>query len=306
MSVPVQKSDDFAVPQTRPDALGLSTAHSAYLTQIKAYPVLSEAEELDLVRRWYGEGDRSAFDALIGSHLRMVPKIVQRYAGYGMSVGDLIGEGNLGLLQAAERFKPEKGFRFSTYARWWVKAAILNHILQNWSLLKVGSGAGKSRLFFNLRRAKRALQPDGQRHLSEAEIGKLALHFRVTTDDIVAMDQRMSANDVSLHQPVPGSEGVTIGDLVADSSLNPEEILTAEDERVSRAAILREALAQLDRREKEIVTKRYLTERPATLAKLAGLYGLTAERVRQIEVKAIAKLGEYIKPRRRREALGTT
>ena len=279
--------------------------HASYLTRIKSYPMLSEAEELELVRRWYGKGDRKAFDALIGSHLRLVPKIAQKYAGYGMAVGDLIGEGNLGLLQSAERFKPEKGFRFSTYARWWIKAAILNHVLQNWSLLKIGNGAGKKRLFFNLRRAKRSLQPDGSRHLSDTEIAKLAEHFRVTKEDIVAMDQRMSANDVSLHQPVPGTDGLTVGDLVADTAPTPEEMLTSEDERTSRAALLREAMGQLDRREKEIVTKRYLTERPATLAKLATLYGLTAERVRQIEVKAIAKLGQIIKPRRRGIAFGT-
>ncbi len=299
-------TNDARVPHTPAVALGLAADHGSYLTRIRAYPVLSEAQELQLVRRWYGEGDRAAFDDLIGSHLRLVPKIAQKYAGYGMALGDLIGEGNLGLLQSAERFKPEKGFRFSTYARWWVKAAILNHILQNWSILKVGSGAGKSRLFFNLRRMKRNLQPDGSRHLNDADIATLAEHFRVTKEDIVAMDQRMSANDVSLHHPVPGSDGLTVGDLVADTAPNPEDILSADDERARRAAMLREALGQLDRREQDIVTKRYLTERPATLAKLAALYGLTAERVRQIEVKAISKLGQYVRPRRRHEALGTT
>ena len=277
----------------------------SYFTRINAYPLLSEAEELSLVRRWYSQGDRRAFDALIGSHLRLVPKIAQKYVGYGMMASDLIGEGNLGLLQSAERFKPEKGFRFSTYARWWIKAAILNYILQNWSILKVGNGAAKKRLFFNLRRAKQAVQPDGSRYLGAAEAAKLAHHFRVTQEDIVAMDQRMSGGDVSLHQPVPGSDGLTVGDLVADTSPNPEDILLAEDARENRAELLRHAMAHLDRREKEIVTKRYLTERPATLAKLATLYGLTAERVRQIEVKAIAKLRQYIRPRHRAEALGT-
>lgn len=297
---------DVQTPHTRAVAIGLNGDHGAYLTRIKAYPVLTEAEEIDLVRRWYKKGDRKAFDELIGSHLRLVPKIAQKYAGYGLAIGDLIGEGNLGLLQSAERFKPEKGFRFSTYARWWIKAAILNHVLQNWSLLKVGNGAGKKRLFFNLRRAKRSLLPDGSRHLNDAEIAKLAHHFRVTKEDIVAMDQRMSANDVSLHQPVPGTEGLTVGDLVADTAPTPEDVLSDQDERINRAALLREAMGHLDRREKEIVTKRYLTERPATLAKLATLYGLTAERVRQIEVKAIAKLAQVIKPRGRTAALGTT
>jgi RNA polymerase sigma-32 factor len=295
----IETSSESGTPQTRAVSLGLHADNGSYLAQIKSYPILTEAEEQDLVRRWYSHADRKAFDALIGSHLRLVPKIAQRYAGYGMPMNDLIGEGNLGLLQSAERFRPEKGFRFSTYARWWIKAAILNHILQNWSLLKVGNGAGKKRLFFNLRRAKRDLQPDGSRHLSEAEIAKLARHFRVTTDDIVAMDQRMNAIDLSLHQPVPGSDGLTVGDLVADSAAGPEERLTAENERENRAALLREALSRLDRREKEIVTKRYLAERPATLAKLATLYGLTAERVRQIEVKAIAKLRQFIRLRPR-------
>jgi RNA polymerase sigma-32 factor len=290
----VRKNDGF--PNSPAVMLAASAQQGSYFTQIKTYPVLSEAEEAELVQRWYSAGDRKAFDALIGSHLRLVPKIAQRYAGYGMAMPDLVGEGNLGLLQSAERFKPEKGFRFSTYARWWIKAAILNHILQNWSLLKVGTGASKSRLFFNLRRAKRALQPDG-RHLDDAQIATLAEHFRVTKEDIVAMDQRMSGSDVSLHQPVPGSDGLTVGDMVADSAPTPEEILTARDERENQAVMLREALSHLDRREQEIVKERYLTERPATLAKLADLYGLTAERVRQIESKAISKLASYVKPR---------
>ncbi len=305
MSERILLPTDSRVPHTPAVALGLAAGHGSYLARIKAYPVLTEAEELALVRRWYQDGDRAAFDELIGSHLRLVPKIAQKYAGYGLPLGDLIGEGNLGLLQSAERFKPEKGFRFSTYARWWVKAAILNHILQNWSILKVGTGAGKSRLFFNLKRAKRALQTDGSRHLTEANIATLSEHFRVTREDIIAMDQRMSANDVSLHQPVPGSEGLTIGDMVADSAPNPEDALSAQDEQARRTAMLREALGRLDLREKEIVTKRYLTERPATLAKLAALYGLTAERVRQIEAKAIAKLGQYMRLRHGGEALGT-
>lgn len=305
MSKALPLPDDTSVPHTPAVALGLNADHGSYLARIKAYPILTEAEEHALVRRWYQGGDRAAFDALIGSHLRLVPKVAQKYAGYGLPLGDLIGEGNLGLLQSAERFKPEKGFRFSTYARWWIKAAILNHILQNWSILKVGTGAGKSRLFFNLRRAKRHMQADGSRYLTEDNIATLAEHFRVTREDIIAMDQRMSANDVSLHQPVPGTDGLTVGDLVADAAPSPEDILSAQDERVHRSQMLREALGQLDTREQEIVAKRYLTERPATLAKLAALYGLTAERVRQIEAKAIAKLGQYVRPRRRREALGT-
>jgi RNA polymerase sigma-32 factor len=277
--------------------------HMVYLDRIKSFPVLSEAEERQLIQRWYDRGDRRAYDALIASHLRLVPKIAQRYVGYGVPLGDLIGEGNLGLLQSAERFKPEKGFRFSTYARWWIKAAMLNFILQTWSLIKVGNGAAKKRLFFNLRRAKQQIQADGSRYLDDAGIVTLARHFQVTPADVIAMDQRMSANDVSIYQTVPGSEGLTFGEIVADSAPTPEENFVAADEQRWHAAMLQEAMSHLDRREKEIVTRRYLNDRPVTLAKLADNYGLTAERVRQIEAKAIDKIRHYVRPKLRRGSL---
>ena len=273
--------------------------HMVYLDRIKSFPVLTEVEERALIRRWYERGERAAFDALIGAHLRLVPKMASRYAGYGVPVGDLIGEGNLGLLQSAERFEPDKGFRFSTYARWWIKAAMLNFVLQTWSLIKVGNGAAKKRLFFNLRRAKQQLQTDGARYLDDAAIGAIAKRFQVSTADVIAMDQRMSANDVSIYQPVPGSDGLTFGDILADSAPTPEDAFIASDEQRWHADVLKNALAQLDRREKEIVTRRYLNERPATLAKLADTYGLTAERVRQIEAKAINKLRHYVRPKLR-------
>ncbi len=280
--------------------------YSAYLEQIKHFPVLTEREERDLVRKWYTKGDRAAYDALIGSHLRLVPKMAQKYSGYGVPVGDLIGEGNIGLLQSAERFDPDKGFRFSTYARWWIRAAILNYVLQTWSLIKVGNGAAKKRLFFNLQRAKQGLHAEGRRYMTDADIDSLADHFQVNRDDLVAMDQRMSANDVSLHQPVPGSEDLTFGDSIADDEPNPEQIVADAEERKVKSDILKAAMSNLDRREQEILTRRYLAKRPATLAKIAGLYGLTAERVRQIEAKAIEKIKQAIGPGPNgHDALGT-
>ncbi|MCB2106825.1 MAG: RNA polymerase factor sigma-32 [Rhodobacteraceae bacterium] len=282
------------------------SADYRYLDRIRAIPMLSEAEERNLVARWYDQGDRAAYDQLIGAHLRLVPRIAQKFSGYGVSVADLISEGNIGLMHSVERFKPEKGFRFSTYARWWIKASILNYILHTWSLIKVGNGANKKRLFFNLRRAKRELQADGQRYLSEHDIAKLAQQFQVTRDDIVAMDQRLSANDVSLAQPLGhGSDGdpMLVQDTIADQTPNPEERLVDSDERAWQSAKIREALATLDRREQEIVERRYLASRPVTLAKLATVYGLTAERVRQIEAKAIEKIKEYLRPRRGGPAL---
>ncbi len=276
---------------------------SVYLTRIKAYPVLTESEERALIRRWYERGDRAAFDALIGAHLRLVPKMAQRYIGYGVPVADLISEGNLGLLQSAGRFEPEKGFRFSTYARWWIRAAMLNFILQTWSLIKVGNGAAKKRLFFNLRRAKQQLQADGSRYMDDEAVRTIAKRFQVSAADVVAMDQRMSANDVSIHQPVPGSDGLTFGEIMADSAPTPEDAFIASDEQRWHADVLKEALSHLDRREKDIVTRRYLNDRPATLAALAATYGLTAERVRQIEAKAIDKLRHHVRPKLKRQPL---
>jgi RNA polymerase sigma-32 factor len=303
-NTPAQKDRLMSFSAKRPMATSADHGadHMSYLTRIKSFPVLTEAEERVLIRKWYERGDRAAYDALIGAHLRLVPKMAQRYAGYGIAASDLIGEGNLGLLQSAERFEPEKGFRFSTYARWWIKAAMLNFILQTWSLIKVGNGAAKKRLFFNLRRAKQQVQADGSRYLDDAAVDLLATRFQVSAADIVAMDQRMSANDVSLYQPIPGGEGLTFGDIVADPAPTPEDASIASDEQRQNAAVLKEALGHLERREKEIVTRRYLNERPATLAKLADAYGLTAERVRQIEAKAIGKLRHYMRPNVRRAA----
>ncbi|MDX2141890.1 MAG: RNA polymerase factor sigma-32 [Rhodospirillaceae bacterium] len=275
------------------------------MNQIKTYPVLTEQEERDLIVRWYEHGDKRAFDALIASHLRLVPKIAQKYSGYGIDVNDLISEGNLGLLHSVERFKPEKGFRFSTYARWWIKASILNFVLQTWSLIKVGNGAHKKRLFFNLRRAKQNLHVDGQRYLSEQDIDVLAKRFGVSREDVVAMDQRLSANDVSLAQPIGhGNDGdsITMADTIADDKPTPEAMLVEADDRAWRSEVLREAVSKLDSREREILTRRYMTERPVTLSKLATVYGLTAERVRQIEAKAIGKIRQYLRPKMRQLA----
>lgn len=291
----------IALPRDAHQTLGrVAGEHSAYLSRIKTYPVLTEAEERTLIERWYERGDRHAFDTLIGAHLRLVPKMASRYAGYGVPIADLIGEGNLGLLQSAERFEPEKGFRFSTYARWWIKAAMLNFILQTWSLIKVGNGAAKKRLFFNLRRAKQQIQADGARYLDDEAVRSIAKKFQVSTSDVVAMDQRMSANDVSIHQPVPGSDGLTFGEIMADNAPTPEDAFITADEQRWHADVLKDAMSHLDRREKEIVTRRYLNDRPATLAKLATIYGLTAERVRQIESKAIDKLRHYVRPKLKR------
>lgn len=264
----------------------------------RSFPVLAEQEEKDLVRRWKQTGDREALDRLIESHLRLVPRIARKFGGYGINVNDLISEGHIGLMQSVERFKPEKGFRFSTYARWWIRAAILNFILQTWSLIKVGNSAGKKKLFFNLKRAKREMTLEGTRYLTDADVDVLAARFQVSTTDVVAMDQRMSAVDPSLEQPVSDEEGstLTMMDTIADDGPSPEDSYSGQEIERLRKEALNRGLSRLDARERDIVTKRYLTDQPKTLSYLAKIYGVTAERIRQIESGAISKLKVALAP----------
>ncbi len=264
----------------------------------RSFPVLSEAEEKKLVRRWKKTGDRDALDRLIESHLRLVPRIARKFSGYGINVNDLISEGHIGLMQSVERFKPEKGFRFSTYARWWIRAAILNFILQTWSLTKVGNSAGKKKLFFNLKRAKREMALEGSRYLTDADVETIAQRFQVSPRDVVAMDQRLSAIDPSLDQPVSDEDGstLTMMDTIAGAEASPEETYAADEIERLRQQALSRGLTRLDARERDIVTKRYLTDRPKTLSALATIYGVTAERIRQIESGAISKLKAALAP----------
>ncbi|MGB1876555.1 MAG: RNA polymerase factor sigma-32 [Rhodospirillaceae bacterium] len=264
----------------------------------RSFPVLSETEEKKLIRRWKKTGDRDALDQLIESHLRLVPRIARKFSGYGINVDDLISEGHIGLMQSVERFKPEKGFRFSTYARWWIRAAILNFILQTWSLIKVGNSAGKKKLFFNLKRAKREMTLEGSRYLSDADAELIAKRFQVSTRDVIAMDQRLSAIDPSLDQPVSDEDGntLTMLDTIADDTDSPEESYASREHERLRQDALSRGLTNLDARERDIVTKRYLTDRPKTLSALATVYGVTAERIRQIESGAISKLKSALAP----------
>jgi len=273
----------------------------------QAFPVLTEAEEQDLVRRWKDDSDRKALDRLIESHLRLVSRIARKYSGYGISVNDLISEGHIGLMQSVDRFKPEKGFRFSTYARWWIKAAILNFILQTWSLIKVGNSSGKKKLFFNLRRAKREMQLEGNHYLSDEDISKLAERFQVSPEDVVAMDNRLSTTDSSLEQPVGDEDGraLTLLDVVASDTPSPEDNAEHQQLESMRKQALQRGFTQLDERERYILAKRYLTDQPRTLASLASVYGVTAERIRQIEARAISKLRQILAPESRYLAIGS-
>lgn len=278
------------LPDPRDDRAG---GLRGYLSAIHALPVLEEDEERRLAEAWVRRGDLDAAHKLVAAHLRLVPKVARQFRGHGMPVSDLIGEGNIGLLQSLKRYDPDKGFRFATYARWWIRAAILNHLLQDWSLVKIGTGTGNKRLFFNLAKTKREMGLVGDDRMSDTDIRALADKLEVTPGDIVRMSQRLSGADLSLDHPATDAEGgrtSTLLDTLADERPDQETQLADRQESRWRRAKVREAFGLLDERERTILARRYLTGRPHTLQALATLYGVTAERIRQIETKAIAKL----------------
>lgn len=282
------------LPDPRDDRQG---GLRAYVSAIHAMPVLTEEEERSLAEAWARDGDMDAAHKLVIAHLRLVPKVARQFRGQGMPLADLISEGNIGLLQSLKRYDPDRGFRFATYARWWIRAAILNHLLQDWSLVKIGSGTGNKRLFFNLAKAKRALGIAGNESMSESDIAALAERLEVSPADIVRMSQRMAGGDLSLDHPAGDAEDGRAGtllDTLADDRPNQETELAERQESHWRREKVREAFHVLDERERVILARRYLTGRPHTLQALAALYGVTAERIRQIEVKAINKMRQAI------------
>lgn len=281
------------LPDPRDDGTG---GLRGYLAVIHAQPVLEEDEERRLAIAWTRDGDQDAAHRLVAAHLRLVPKVARQFRGQGLPLADLISEGNVGLLQSLRRFDPDKGFRFATYARWWIRAAILNHLLQDWSLVKIGTGTGNKRLFFNLAKVMRqmGLQTD---RLSDQDIRALAERLDVQPADVVRMAQRLSGGDLSLdHTTADAEDGraSTLLDSLADERPTPEAALAERQEGHWRRARVREALGLLDERERTILARRYLTKRPHTLQALAAIYGVTAERIRQIETKAIGKLREAV------------
>lgn len=281
------------LPDPRDDGTG---GLRGYLAAVHGQPVLEEDEERRLAEAWTRDGDLDAAHRLVAAHLRLVPKVARQFRGHGMPIADLISEGNIGLLQSLRRYDPDKGFRFATYARWWIRAAILNHLLQDWSLVKIGTGTGNKRLFFNLAKVTRqmGLQPD---RLSDQDIRALADRLEVQPADIVRMTQRLAGGDLSLDYQTTDAEDGRMGSLLdslADDRPTPEAALAERQESVWRRDRVREALVVLDERERTILARRYLTKRPHTLQALAGLYGVTAERIRQIETKAIRKLREAV------------
>jgi RNA polymerase sigma-32 factor len=269
----------------------VSGGTTRYLEEIRRFPMLEAEEESVLAKRWRQHGDRDAAHKLVTSHLRLVAKIAVGYRGYGLPTSEVISEGNVGLMQAAKRFDPQKGFRFATYAIWWIKAAIQEYILRSWSLVKMGTTANQKKLFFNLRKAKSKISALEEGDLRPDQVKLIAKRLGVTEQDVVDMNRRLGG-DVSLNAPMrdDGNSGREWQDCLVDEASDQESRLAESEQLEDRKKALGEALAVLAKRERRIFEARQLADDPITLENLAVEFGISRERVRQIEVRAFQKV----------------
>jgi RNA polymerase sigma-32 factor len=261
-----------------------------YLQEIRKFPMLSAEEENILARRWRDAEDVEAAHKLVTSHLRLVAKIAMGYRGYGLPVGELISEGNVGMMQAVKRFDPDRGFRLATYAMWWIRAAIQEYILHSWSLVKMGTTAAQKKLFFNLRRLKGQMQAIDDGDLAPEQVARIARTLDVPEQDVVNMNRRLTAPDHSLNATVRQDSEGEWQDWLVDETDNQETVLAEREEMGGRKALLANALKTLNDRERHILIERRLKENPTTLEDLSQQYNVSRERVRQIEVRAFEKL----------------
>jgi len=269
---------------------------SRYLTEIRKFPMLGKDEEFMLAKRWREHEDPDAAHRLVTSHLRLVAKIAMGYRGYGLPIGEVISEGNVGLMQAVKKFEPDKGFRLATYAMWWIRASIQEYILRSWSLVKMGTTAAQKKLFFNLRKAKSEISALEEGDLRPEQVSAIATKLGVLDSEVISMNRRLSGPDASLNAPLRADSENEWQDWLEDKDAVSQETRLAEDEEKSlRMGLLEEAMTELTDRERHILTERRLKDDPTTLETLAGEYGVSRERVRQIEVRAFEKLQRAMK-----------
>jgi RNA polymerase sigma-32 factor len=261
-----------------------------YLSDIRRFPILERDQEYQLAKRWREQGDREAADQLIKSHLRLAAKIAMGYRGYGLPMAEIISEGNVGLMQALNRFEPERDVRFSTYAMWWIKASIQDYILRSWSLVKIGTTAAQRKLFFKLRSAKNKIAALESGDLHPDHVALIAKDLDVTNQEVVQMNRRL-VGDKSINAPVhEGGETGEWQDRLIDESPSPEAIVVEQDENGHRLGALMAAVEVLNGRERVIFEARHLADEPETLEELAEKFNISRERIRQIEVRAFEKV----------------
>ncbi|MGE0118274.1 MAG: RNA polymerase sigma factor RpoH [Dongiaceae bacterium] len=293
----------MARTQTLPMVVSESNL-ARYLQEIRKFPMLEPDQEYMLAKRWREHNDTEAAHQLVTSHLRLVAKIAMGYRGYGLPVSELISEGNVGMMQAVKRFEPDRGFRLATYAMWWIRAAIQEYILHSWSLVKMGTTAAQKKLFFNLRKLKGQLQAIEEGDLSPENVKKIATDLNVTEDDVINMNRRLAAPDHSLNAPLKIDGDGEWQDWLVDESDSQEIVLAEQQELSKRRKLLTHAMKGLNARERHILTERRLKDEPTTLEDLSKEYGISRERVRQIEVRAFEKLQRSIKAQALEQRLG--
>lgn len=279
-------------------ALSLPSAEGGlrrYLTEIRKYPLLGKDEEYMLAKRWREHEDPEAAHRLVTSHLRLSAKIALSYRGYGLPLGEVISEGNLGLMHAVKKFDPDKGFRLATYAIWWIRAAIQEYILRSWSLVKLGTSAVQKKLFFNLRRAKARISALSDGDLKPDQVKAIASRLGVNEEEVVNMDRRLASRDASLNSPLAADAEQEWLDVLEDEgAVDPEAAVAEAEERALRMDLLAQAMQTLNERERRIFTARKLQDPPALLEDLAKDFGVSRERVRQIEVRAFEKVQAFV------------
>ncbi|MBS0488816.1 RNA polymerase sigma factor RpoH [Phenylobacterium sp. NIBR 498073] len=268
---------------------------SRYLTEIRKFPMLAKDEEFMLAKAWREHEDSEAAHKLVTSHLRLVAKIAMGYRGYGLPIGEVISEGNVGLMQAVKKFEPDKGFRLATYAMWWIRASIQEYILRSWSLVKMGTTAAQKKLFFNLRKAKSQISAFQDGDLHPDQVSQIATKLGVLDEEVISMNRRLSGPDASLNAPLRADGESEWQDWLEDETSVSQETYVAESqERTQRMTLMEAALTELSDRERHILTERRLKDNPTTLEELAAEYGVSRERVRQIEVRAFEKLQKSV------------
>ncbi len=266
---------------------------ASYLREIRAFPLLSAEEEYMLAKRLADYGDSTAAHRLVTSHLRLVAKIAVGYRHYGLPIADLVSEGNVGLMRAVKKFDPEKGFRLSTYAMWWIKASLNEFVLNSWSLVKIGTVAAQKKVFFNLRRIKARLRLLDAGEMTPENVATIAKELDVSENDVISMNRRLGGRDSSLNVPM-GESGIEAMSLLADETDDQETTLAHHQEMSRGQTLIASALETLTQREREIFTERRLRDEPVTLEELGQRYGVSRERIRQIEGKAFDKVRSVV------------
>jgi RNA polymerase sigma-32 factor len=273
----------------------VDTGFINYLKEIQKFPILTPEEEYEYGMKYKKDGDPEAAKKLLQSHLRLVVKMAGKFKKYGLPIVDLVSEGNVGLVQAVKKFDPEKGFRFSTYAMWWIRAYIQEYILRSWSLVKIGTTVAQKKLFFNLHKIKKRIKGASEGTLSNEHINKIAKDLNVSKQEVIDMDSRLSQSDSSLNAIIGDeAEGEEVINLIAANQETQEEIAIGNQEKSRQELMLQQAMATLNERERDIIVKRLMSENPLTLEDLSQIYNISRERVRQIEANALEKIKKFV------------